>query len=440
MCNHDQKPVNCDSRTSIVINKCTIVIIAFAGPPNVQSSTEGTCKDLWHEADILRDWGWNLLPHSNSGLKRFSGILWTASQTSGCHATQFQSFPDELLFSHGVLQWRKLSDDVNIVIMSDFSEESGKPQPLKYVHVTARNGERQVIMKCTCGIYKKICGTVMKHLHLAEGVKEAVLDEDFTCMHCKFYKMYLHEHRGELLNQDGSTYVISSLQVNTLGLGVGDPVTLMVPASIKATTKLSVLAGNTCSIVNLHFTPVGGCFAKCQNGMCHVHFRNKKKIPKIFDHERGKGEIVSAHGNLVDQYWDPKKHLSNLLCSEGWCWFWCTNFTSKISFSVDTGPWELGATSQYQPTLDEQDPHLIQSTGEHHEYVTLSNILPTMPVPGSKTLASLECVCMQVRLHKWSVPWGQAWSAWWQNKSVHMIWCSGLSTVHSLVCEWNMWP
>ncbi len=144
-------------------------------------------------------------------------------------------------------------------------------------------------MKCTCDIHNKICGTAMKHLHLAEGVKEAVLDEDFTCIHCKFYKKYLHEYRGELLNKDGSTNVFSSLQVNTVG--VGDPVTLIGPASIKTTTKLSVFAGNTCSIVNLHFTPTGGCFAKCQNGICHVHFQDKKKIPKYLTMKEEKGKL-----------------------------------------------------------------------------------------------------------------------------------------------------
>ncbi len=46
-------------------------------------------------------------------------------------------------------------------------------------------------------------------------------------------------------------------------------------------------------------------------------------IPQIFDDERGKGETVSAHENLVEKYWDPQKHLSNLLCSKGWCRFWC---------------------------------------------------------------------------------------------------------------------
>ena len=322
--------------------------------------------------------------------------------------SQFQSFSEELL-SHGVLQWRKLSDDINIVIMSDYCEESGKLQPLKYVHVTARTGERRVMLKCTCGIYKKICGTAMKRLHLAEGVEEAVLDEDFTCMHCKFYKKYLHEHRGEVLNQEGSTHVISSLQVNTAG--VGDPVTLVGPASIKTTTKLSVLAGDTCSIVNVHFTPAGGCFDKCQNGMCHVHFRNKKKSPNIQPWKRKRGNCrhmetlqtnIETLKNIFPMYFalkddansDADAYVDPFAEEEDNNGdFFCRNSTSKISFSVDTGLWDHGATSQYQPTLNEWDPHLIQSTGEHHEHVTASNILPTGLYQGPKLVLSLQCEC-----------------------------------------------
>ena len=213
----------------------------------------------------------------------------------------FQTFSEQVV-SQGLVQWRKHSDSVNIIVMSDYCEESGRLLPLKYVHVTATMGERRVAVKCTCNIYKKIRGAALKKLsHFGTDV---VLDEDFTCMHCRFYRKYLHEYRDEILSNNTCSNIVSQIQAD-LG-SLNNPFSVLGMVSVRTTTKLSVIAGgDSCAIMNIHFSHSRGCFIKCMNGLCNTNCLNKKKIPKVLPIDSGKVsfcphmEVVKAN---LDQF------------------------------------------------------------------------------------------------------------------------------------------
>ncbi len=89
--------------------------------------------------------------------------------------------------SEGVLVWRKFSDNLDIVAMSDYSPVTGKIMPLKYIHVNAvRTEEGGVFVKCSCSMCQTIESVAIRRSHLELG-EDVVLDPKFTCMHCRFF-------------------------------------------------------------------------------------------------------------------------------------------------------------------------------------------------------------------------------------------------------------
>lgn len=189
----------------------------------------------------------------------------------------YETFREQLIVD-GTIHWRKHNEMQNIVIMSDYCPTTGGIKTLSYVHVTSTvTDSDNIFIQCTCQIYNTIKCAGLSQIDVQDD-EEVVLDESLTCMHCRFYKEHLHQHREALGNSLSSTSIEAKIR-NSLA-SVNNPVAVMGVATTVGTTKLSIMAGDTVSMIHITFSENNSCFANCQNGECNARLLNKKKIPK----------------------------------------------------------------------------------------------------------------------------------------------------------------
>ena len=176
--------------------------------------------------------------------------------------------------------------------MSDINPTTGLIVPSSFVHVTStKHNTGEYIVKCTCEIYNMIKRAATKKLKLVP-TEDTLLDNELTCMHCRFYLENLTNVNELILNPN--TIVKSSLQF------MNDPVQLLGGVQPRGSTKFSVNGDPEYSVVSITF-PNGKCYAKCQNGMCKARMQNRKKIPKQFK--------VSSATHLCSHITTLYKHL-----------------------------------------------------------------------------------------------------------------------------------
>ena len=181
------------------------------------------------------------------------------------------------LVTFGKITWRlhqTLPTCLDIVVMNDYNPESGQLLPCSFVHVICSTDEDgSKMLTCNCSIYKLMQGVGM---NLGEG--NGVVDEDFTCMHCRLFK----EELQDCFDLFGSEEAVLSKIQGKVKVGleeVEQPILLLGNVQTTTTTKFSVSGAERHSIV--HITFFNGVYnASCQDGMCSVNYRNKKKIPK----------------------------------------------------------------------------------------------------------------------------------------------------------------
>ena len=304
--------------------------------------------------------------------------------------TYFTSFSEQLTTS-GLIQWRKHSPEEDVIVMSDYSATSGKLQPLDFVHVTVTfGGPDTVYVKCTCRIYQYMQGAALKRIRLLAN-EHAILDEKFTCMHCRFYREHLLPIQDKIHSQDSIVHGLA-LKVKQ-SLGISDPsVLLLGDAFPNATTKLSVSGVPDYSLVHIHFTP-NGCFAKCQSGLCQTLHHSRKKVPKgiSFEDLNSQGGLCSHLKTLfenidvlhqifpsyfqsddvlpdTDQGYQPDLPAQEEINLDD---LDCRDFDSGfISFNVNEGAWECKSFSQYKPTDSRFDPDLVKATFQRLTCIT----------------------------------------------------------------------
>ena len=117
-------------------------------------------------------------------------------------------------------------------------------------------------------------------------------------MHCGFFRDYLHKYRENIPNIVTSSG--TDCKVKESFSDINNPIVLGIPNQ-QATNKMSVVSGDTLSIVHINFNQADKCFAKCQNGECRAKLLNKKRIPKevnIQDSTNLYGHIQTLFANF----------------------------------------------------------------------------------------------------------------------------------------------
>ena len=192
----------------------------------------------------------------------------------------------EQLITEGVIQWRLHGDDMDIVVMSDYDSSKGDMLPSSYVHVTSTQSEEtddEYLMKCTCMSYDLLQKAALNQISLPPG-QEGFLEQNITCMHCRFFRENLLDCFDVLGERDACLSLIDKKIEDSLQ-SMDEPVVLLGDVLPHLTTKFSVKGEDQYSVVTISFSQ-GLCFAKCLQSSCAAHFRNKKKFPKTVSLEK----------------------------------------------------------------------------------------------------------------------------------------------------------
>ena len=310
--------------------------------------------------------------------------------------THYTLFSEELVTS-GTIQWRRHSEEEDTVVMNDYCSSTGKLKPLDYVHVKSSNADPdELLISCSCRIYQYMQGKALRKMHLESG-EDAVLDSSFTCMHCRFFKEYLHPIRFSFGDQDNTSQIHQLIQ-KTLDQ-LNNPVALLGSASSSGTTKFSVAGQFKLSLVHLYFNPQG-LFVRCMDGRCQtLHQHIRKKLPKGISMEqlsKLKGGMCDHLSTLISSFeileqlfpkhFAPREQASDELDgdSDTDSMFNLPAETlsndddfelrdyepGSISFNVHEGKWESTSHSQWKQGLDRFDPHLVKSTCTRLSFIT----------------------------------------------------------------------
>ncbi len=313
-----------------------------------------------------------------------------AVESSVPQRTLFTSFSEEL-HSRGIVQWRMHLEDLDTVILNDYSATSGQLRPLDYVHVTAyKTDSDQVQIKCTCRIYQYMHSQALRKSHMEDG-HETVLALSFTCMHCRFYSTYLQQFSSLFNSQDCLNKLHE--KVRQTEVEVNAPVVLLGESGTNITTKLSVAGPDSVALLHIHFSP-SGCFATCQDGVCQTLYKVKRRVPvgiSLRELERGQmcdhiytlfhnqdflDALFPDFFNPADPPLEPPVEVDDTDPADGPApevinqddMGVRTKISENIAFNVSEGRWECSSHSHFKPRLDRFDPDLVRATQARLEH------------------------------------------------------------------------
>ena len=199
--------------------------------------------------------------------------------------------------------WHHHSLLKDTVIFSDYDTTTASLSPLFYVHVTRAilddTHDSHHLFTCFCKVYNMMKCVVMSektHMQLQDTV---LYHSSMTCMHCRFYKEYLHSLRHKLHDIPESTTLPTKLKESLPNLN--NPVVLLGIPTQLGTTKFSVASCDHLAMVHINFMLTGACCANCKNRECCARMLNKKKVPKqisINQNQNVCGCIQTLHANL----------------------------------------------------------------------------------------------------------------------------------------------
>jgi hypothetical protein len=248
-------------------------------------------------------------------------------------------------------------------------------------------------------------------------------------MHCRVFKDYLSGAMELISNQDNTS--ISNLHrklLDTLEV-IDDPVALLGTPNYKGTTKFSVKGTGLygvfgCALVHLNFN-AGGCYVKCQEGLCQTKYLNKKKIPKKVsgkDTDNLCSHLQTFFSNLevfkvrdlFPEYFGTNNEeeeeeetdqpdtvlLDDNVANEDAPAIKGANISSLVSFDTQSGLWSSTSLSQHKPRR-EYDPDLVSETLDRLAYIRPGNlnrsdgtyIGPPLKPDVSKAAEAGQCDC-----------------------------------------------
>lgn len=300
----------------------------------------------------------------------------------------YKDFCEELMCK-GLIQLRQHSSQGNVVAMSSYSYTTGRMQPLEFVHTTSSyDDDNKLLLTCTCAMYKQIQGVALKKV--TDQDENSVLDDKFTCMHCRFYRESLHPVEEDILQFNRGSNLVRKVQEN-LG-SLNNPVVLLGQANSKVTTKLSVLGESSCALIHVNFTAAGNCFARCQQGLCQAYFLHRSRMPKVVAMDKIQGDLCphmkSLFANLEVLHKMFPKHFSEDVTDEDLeiprgpevgedseVDVQALPFpevqvptVDQLSFNEESGMWESGSYSQHKPR-ERDDPQIVTDAFHRLGYI-----------------------------------------------------------------------
>jgi hypothetical protein len=213
----------------------------------------------------------------------------------------------EQLITDGVIQWRHHDEDHDIVVLSDYDSSTGLLLPNSFVHVQRLPSETgELMMKCSCKSYEVVEKAVLHQESLLPG-EEAVLAENLTCMHCRFFKDKL-VGSFEIIASGGNMPFLHQKIMDSQG-DVEEPVYLLGNVVWHGATKFSVRGSDrdalSFAIVHISFRQQKCCI-RCLDGWCSAKASNKSKVPRCMQLDES-SDKQCCHLKTMAQHWDAVK-------------------------------------------------------------------------------------------------------------------------------------
>ena len=213
---------------------------------------------------------------------------------------------EEQLITEGIIKWRLHEQSQDFCIMNDIKLTTGHLMPQSFVHVECTKGanDEEIFIQCTCDIYNLIQRAAHQESHILPG-EDVVLDENFTCMHCRFLREHLLDAYTTVTTSPTTEFTRPLFMVHESLQHMNDPVQLVGNVISGETTRFSGKGKEGLSIVHISFYQ-GNVQILCTDGHCAINFKNKKNITRRDpDHQY---THVCSHLHNMFINWDSVKY------------------------------------------------------------------------------------------------------------------------------------
>jgi len=183
--------------------------------------------------------------------------------TAATDNTPYVQFKHALVESHGVLQWRVHTNNMDIIAMNDINMLTGKFHNNSFVHLTREvTADGNVIFECTCSMSPII--------HQIEQIPR--------CCHARFFVDHMEEHINTIftLNKPLEATTPTTMKIAQSLAKKQDAVVKL--GTHKTYHRFSVRDSKSCAIVHLQ-----GKRFTCQSGECSARKTNIRKVIHIGD-------------------------------------------------------------------------------------------------------------------------------------------------------------
>ena len=135
-----------------------------------------------------------------------------------------------------------------------------------------------IFIRCTCDIYNLIQRAAHQESHILPG-EDVALDENLTCMHCRFFREHLLDAYTTATTQATTQFTRPLFMVHKSLQHMNSPIQQVGNVIPGGTTRFSAKGKEGLSIVHISFYQ-GNVQILCTDGHCSINFKIMKNITR----------------------------------------------------------------------------------------------------------------------------------------------------------------
>ena len=177
--------------------------------------------------------------------------------------------------------------------------------PQSFVHIKCTKGanDEDIFIRCTCDIYNLIQRAAHQESHILPG-EDVVLDQNLTCMHCRFFREHLLDAYTTVTTQARTQFPRPLFNVHKSLQHMNSSIQLVGNVIPGGTTRFSAKGKEDLAIVHISFYQ-GNAQIQCTDWHHSINFKNKKnKTHQDPDHQYTQ---VCSHLHTMFVNWDSLK-------------------------------------------------------------------------------------------------------------------------------------
>ena len=190
---------------------------------------------------------------------------------------------EEQLVTEGITKWRLHEQNGDVCNdMNDIKPTTGHLMPQSFVHIDCTKGanDEEIFIQCTYNIYNLIQRAAHQESHTLPG-KDVVLDENLTCMHCRFFREHLFDAYTTVTTQATTQFTRPLFMVHDSLQHMNSPVQLVGNVIPGGTTRFSAESIEGLSIVLISFYQ-GNAQILYTDGHCSINFKKQEEHTEIW--------------------------------------------------------------------------------------------------------------------------------------------------------------